>query len=69
MTMKYNITTNNNLPIYIEFGNIFYQNFNTNETFYKFLLDQQDETKTIVPTRISDHNSSKDILNIFYLHF
>ena len=28
-----NIRTNNSLSIHIEFGNIFYQNFNTNENF------------------------------------
>ena len=47
--------TNNSLSIHIESGNIFYQNFNTNENFYSFLLAQQDETKAIVPKRISYH--------------
>ena len=52
-----NIMTNNSLSIHIESGNIFYQNFNTNENFYNFLLAQQDETKAIVPKKISYHNS------------
>ena len=52
-----NIMTNNSLSIHIESGNIFYQNFNTNENFYNFLLAQQDETKAIVLKRISYHNS------------
>ena len=43
-----NIMTNNSLSIHIESGNIFYQNFNTNENFYGFLLAQQDETKAIM---------------------
>ena len=45
--------TNNSLSIHLESGNIFYQNFNTNENFYSFLLAQQDETRSIVPKRIS----------------
>ena len=48
-----NVMTNNSLSIHLESGNIFYQNFNTNENFYSFLLAQQDETRSIVPKRIS----------------
>ena len=54
-----NIMKNNSLTLHIESGNIFYQNFNTNENFYNFLLAQQDETKAIVLKRISYHNSFK----------
>ena len=39
-----NIMADNNLSIHIESGNLFFQNFNTNENFYSFLLAQQDET-------------------------
>ena len=39
-----NVMTNNNFSIHVESGNIFYQNFNTNENFYSFLIAQQDET-------------------------
>ena len=49
--------TNNSLSIHIETGNIFYQNFNTNESFCSFLLAQQDETKAIIPKRIAYHYS------------
>ena len=52
-----NIMTNNSLSIHIESGNIFYQNFNTNENFYGFLLAQQDEPKAIIPKRIVYHFS------------
>ena len=45
--------TNKSLSIHVESRYIFYQNFNTNETFYSFLLAQQDETKSVVPKRIS----------------
>ena len=49
--------TNNSLSIHIESGNTFYQNFNTNENFYNFLLAQQDGTKRIIPKRIAYHHS------------
>ena len=49
--------TSNSLSIHIESGNIFYENFNTNENFYSFLLAQQDETKAIIPKRIAYHYS------------
>ena len=52
-----NIMTNNSLSIHIESGNIFYQNFNTNENFYSFLLAQQDEMKAIIPKGIAYHYS------------
>ena len=42
--------TNNSLSIHIESGDIFYDNFNTNENFYSCLLAQQDESKQVVPT-------------------
>ena len=48
---------NNSLSIHIETGNIFYQNFNTNENFCSFLLAQQDETKAIIRKRIAYHYS------------
>ena len=37
--------TNNSLSIHIESGDIFYDNLNTNENFYGFVLAQQDESK------------------------
>ena len=49
--------TNNSLSIHIESGDIFYDNFNTNENFYDFVLAQQDESKQVMPKRISYHYS------------
>ena len=42
------ILNSNSLAIHIKIGNIFYNNFNTNQNFCHFLLAQQDETKTII---------------------
>ena len=35
----------NMLLIHIETGNIFYDNYNTGESIYEFLMRQQDNTK------------------------
>ena len=55
--------TNNSLFIHNESGNIFYQNFNTGKNFYSFILVQQDETKAIIPKRISYHYSFEKYIN------
>ena len=48
---------NNSLLIHIEYGDIFYNDFNTKENFYNLLIAQQDETKQFIPKRISYHYS------------
>ena len=64
-----NVMTNNSLSIHVESGNIFYQNFNTDENFYSFLTAQQDATKAMIPKRISYHYSFENISINIYLHF
>ena len=66
---RQNLMTNNSLSIYIESGDIFYQNFNTNENFYNFLLAQQDDQTVTVPKRISYCNSFKKYTQSFLLSF
>ena len=61
--------TNNNLSIHVESGNIFYQNFNTNENFYSFLMAQQGETKSIIPKRIFYHYSFEKYINKYLPSF
>ena len=47
---------------------IFYDNFNSNENFYSFLLSQQDQSKQVIPKRIScPYSFEKYIRN--YLSF
>ena len=48
---------NNSLSIYTESGNIFYQNFNTSENFYNFILTRQDDQTAPVPKKIQYDNS------------
>ena len=52
-----NIMTNNSLSIHVETGDMSYNDFNTNENFYSFLLAQQEESKQFFPERISYHYS------------
>ena len=51
-----NFMANNSLSIHVESGDIFYQNFKTNENFYNFLLAQQDDQTVAVPKQISYSN-------------
>ena len=64
-----NVMTNNSLSINVESKNIFYQNFNTNENFQSFLTAQQDETKAIIPKRISYHYSFEKYINKYLPSF
>ena len=41
--------TSNILSIHIANREIFYENYNTGENFYNFLLDQQNENAAFVP--------------------
>ena len=61
--------TNNSLSIYVESANIFYQDFNTNENVYSFLLVQQDETKSIVPKRLSHSYSFEKYIQSYLSSF
>ena len=61
--------TDNNLSVNVESGNIFDQNLNTNENFYSFLIAQQDETKAIIPKRISYHCSFEKYINKYLYSF
>ena len=55
--MIQNMMTESSLSINNKSGNIFYDNFNTSEKFYKFLLVQQDEIKQFILKCISYHHS------------
>ena len=68
--VEQNLMTNNSLYIHVESGNIFYQNFNTNENFYIFLLAQQDETKAaIIQKGISYYYSFEKYIKKYLLSF
>ena len=43
--------TENKLSIHVESGDIFYDNHNTSENFYSFLLSQQNNEAAYVPKK------------------
>ena len=55
----------NMLSIHIETGNIFYDNYNTNESIYSFFLNQQDETKQVIHTTLTYKDSFSNYLKYF----
>ena len=61
--------TNNSLSIHIESGDIFYQNFNTGENFYNFLIAQQNDQTAAVPKRVSYHHSLEHYVQNFLPSF
>ena len=56
----------NMLSIHIETGNIFYSKYNTNESIYSFLLNQQDETKQIVNANLTYKDSFINYSKYFF---
>ena len=59
------ILRKNMLSIHVETGNIFYENYNTNESIYDFLLRQQDETKKIIHATLTYKDSFSNYLRYF----
>ena len=64
-----NLMTNNSLPVHIESGDILYQNLNTGENFYSFILAQQDDRTAPVPKRNSYHQRFEKYMQNFLLSF
>ena len=56
----------NMLSIHIEAGNIFYDNYYTNELIYSFLLNQQVETKQIIHATLTYRDSFSNYLKYFF---
>ena len=53
----------------LKVGTFFYQNFNTNENFYNFLLAQQNDQTASVPKRILYHGSFEKYIRSFLPSF
>ena len=51
------VIVQNILSIHVESGDIFYENQNTGENFYNFLLAQQNEDAAFIPKKFSYRNS------------
>ena len=59
------LMTQNKLSIHVETGDIFYNNHNTEENFYNFLLSQQNEEAAFVQKRFSYSNSFENYITQF----
>ena len=51
------VMTSNRLSIHVDTGDIFYENHNTGENFYNFLIAQQNEDAAFIPKKISYRNT------------
>ena len=61
--------TQNKLSIHVESGDIFYDNHNTGENFYNFLLSQQNDEVAYVPKKLSYKNSFEAYISSFLQSF
>ena len=61
--------TQNKLSIYVESGDIFYDNHNTKENFYSFLMSQQNNEAAYVPKKFSYSNTFEKYITNFLQMF
>ena len=61
--------TENKLSIHVESGDIFYDNHNTGEKFYSFLLSQQNDEAAYIPKKSSYKNSFETYIDSFLQSF
>ena len=57
--------TSNRLSIHIANGDIYYENHNTSENFYNFLIDQPNEDVAFIPKKFADRNSFEKYISSF----
>ena len=57
--------TQNKLSIHVESGDIFYDNHNTEENFYSFLLSLQNDEAAYIPKKFSYNNSFEKYITSF----
>ena len=61
--------TQNKLSIHVESGDTFYDNHNTEENFYSFLLSQQNDEAAYVPKKFSYNDTFKQYITSFLQNF
>ena len=61
--------TQNELSIHVEFGDVFYDNHNTEENFYSFLLSQQNDEAAYVPKKFSYNDTFEKYITSFLQNF
>ena len=57
--------TQSELSIHVESGDIFYENYNTGENFYNFLLTQQNDDAVFIPKKLSYWNTFETYISQF----
>ena len=57
--------TQSKLSIHVESGDIFYENYNTGENFYNFLLTQQNDDAVFIPKKLSCWNTFETYISQF----
>ena len=63
------LMTQNKLSIHVQTGDIFYDNHNTEENFYNFLLSQQNKEAALVAKKFSYFNSFENYITQFMQNF
>ena len=61
------VLTSNKLSIHVDTGDIFYENHNTGENFYNFLIAQHNEKAAFIPKKFSNKKSFKDNFSRLFL--
>ena len=59
----------NKLSIHVESGDIFYENQNTGENIYSFLLGQQNDVAAFIPKKLSYRRSFENYISQFLQAF
>ena len=61
--------TSNKLSIHVESGDTFYENHNTGENFYNFLIAQQNKDVAFIPKKVSYQNTFETYIGQFLQSF
>ena len=61
--------TQNKLSIHVDSGEVFYDNHNTGENCYSFLLSQQNDEAAYVPKKMSYSKSFEEYISKFLQQF
>ena len=63
------VMTSNKLSIHVDNGDIFYENYNTGDNFYNFLIAQQNEDAAFIPKKFSYRNTFEVYISQFLQSF
>ena len=63
------VMASNRLLIHVETGDIFYENHNTGENFYNFLVTQKSEEAAFIPKKFSYRNTFEVYISQFLQTF